>query len=162
MVRGGLTPRNRRVQTRCCSMKRLPLEKRFRDVSGFWSCLIRCALVSGLLGITAFADDGPAITDVTVAFIANHGPQLTIIGSGFGTLKPTVTIDKLTLSVSTYTDTNVVAELAPSVNLPPGSYTVTLRNTTKKAGDPKGSTTFIVTLGAVGAMGPAGPAGSAA
>src|SRR5438105_6532290 len=133
-----------------------------KTACGFWFRLIRCALVCGLLGITAFADEGPIITDVAVAFIPNDGPQLTIIGSGFGTVKPTVTIDKFTLSVSTYTDTNIVAELAPSLNLPPGSYTVTLVNTTKKAGDPKGSTTFIVTLGAVGAMGPAGPAGSAA
>src|SRR5256885_1706428 len=105
-------------------MKHLTLDK-----------LFRCALVCGLLGISAFADDAPAITDVTVALIPNHGPQLTIVGSGFGTVKPIVTIDKFTLSVSTYTDKSVVAELAPSLNLPPGSYTVALVNTTKKSED---------------------------
>lgn len=101
----------------------------------------------------------PAIDHVELAYPANHGPQLTIVGSGFGTVVPLVTIDNLGCAVLSYTQTVVVAEIPTSINLPPGTYTLALTSTS--ANGKKNSSTFALALGAVGPAGPVGPAGAA-
>jgi hypothetical protein len=78
--------------------------------------------------------------------------QLTINGSNFGTA-PTVTLGSSPATVVSSTATTVIVTL-PS-NLNPGSYGLTLTNTsTGQAGS------FVVTIGAVGPVGPTGPPGA--
>lgn len=93
----------------------------------------------------------PTVVTTTVDYTTN---LITIIGSNFGTTKPVVTLDSLTLAVNTYTDTNVVAVLPLTIK--PGSYTLQLTNTSiNKSGG------FDTTIGAVGPMGPQGVPGAA-
>jgi hypothetical protein len=76
--------------------------------------------------------------------------QLTITGSGFGTA-PTVQLNAASATVVSSTATTAVVTLP---NLNPGSYGLTLTNsTTGQIG------TFVVTIGAVGPAGPAGAMG---
>jgi len=69
--------------------------------------------------------------------------QITITGQNFGTLKPTVWLNNVPLSVNLFTDTAVTPFLP--ANIAPGSYLLVLSNTkTRLFGF------FVTTLGAVG------------
>ena len=113
-------------------------------------------VIGALMAGSAFAQ--PAIDNVSVNNLP-AGPQLTINGSGFGTVTPSVTVDSFGFAISSFTQTVVVASAPPNVNLPPGTYTLTLTNNSTNG--TKRSITFSLTLGAVGPAGPTGATGPA-
>ena len=78
--------------------------------------------------------------------------RIAIAGETLGATMPVVTLDDRPLTVVTFGDRLVVAEVPADVS--PGSYKLLLTNTTTRK---KGS--FITTIGAVGPQGPAGPQG---
>lgn len=105
-------------------------------------CLLAFAICMPVL-----ANAKPIIDSATPNYGAN---QLTILGSGFGTLTPTVAIDGKSATVVSHSPTQIVVDF-PS-GIASGSYllTVTVSGAT-------GS--FDLTLGAAGPQGPQGPAG---
>ena len=132
---------------------------------------LACAALSV---IPVMAQSPPAITSA-VANLAVTPSTLTINGTNFGTAAPTVTLAGTPLSLLSYTNTVLVAELPAT--LTPGSYdlSVSIPATnpggilTANIGDqevvspapPRKSAigTFLVTIGTVGPEGPTGPAG---
>lgn len=96
----------------------------------------------------------PAITSVTVTF-STTPPQITINGSAFGsTKKPRVSLAGVVLTVSTYSDTAILAQAAGSLAV--GSYQLTVTNTVSLQ-----STVFTMAVGSTGPAGPIGPSGPA-
>src|ERR1700730_14889833 len=70
-----------------------------------------------------FADEDPSFTlmaSIQATTVDTAHQQITIAGKGFGTAKPTVSIDNIPLNVISYTDTAITAFLPP--NLASGSY----------------------------------------
>src|SRR6266446_2591133 len=115
-----------------------------RVVLSFLGCLMLVA--------SSFATSAP----VVISALPNPAlTQLTVVGSGFSpnSTTPTVSLGDVALSLSSFTDTQIVAIL-PS-NEPAGSYSLSV---TETSGGLK-TTTFGVTIGAVGATGPQGPIG---
>ena len=83
------------------------------------------------------------------AAVPNYGTmQLTITGTAFGTAKPTVELDGTALTVTSYSQTQIVTNLPASS----GSFVLSV-----KAGSATG--TFDLTLGVAGPQGPQGPQG---
>jgi hypothetical protein len=127
-------------------------------------------LMFAALPLAAFADEGksegrraPAIDKVTFSFTAgNTNPvKIEIFGHGFGSaLAPTVNIDGAAQPVQSYSDTDVVVNLA-SAHLPAGAYTLTLTNNSRRHedDDERRTARFEVTIGAVGPQGPRGDQG---
>jgi hypothetical protein len=112
--------------------------------------------ILGILGsLPVNAAKEPAINAVTTDYAVSP-PTITITGISFGTIAPTVTIDKLPVTLVTYTQTAVTG-LLPS-NLAPGSYELVLTNNSARLAIPA---TFNATIGAVGPEGPTGPPGTA-
>ncbi len=111
------------------------------------------AIVLVLMGANiAKAQDAPPTTSSPkiLAAVAST-TQITITGQHFGSARPTVTLDGTLLILTSYSNTQVIADL-PS-NQAPGSFLLAL----KTAG---GLTTYFdTTIGAVGAQGPPGPQG---
>src|SRR5690348_16689765 len=69
--------------------------------------------------------------------------QITLSGSSFGTIEPTVTLDGTSLAVNLFTDTQVV-DVVPA-GMPPGSYQLVVTNSQNhQAG------ASVATIGAVG------------
>jgi len=93
----------------------------------------------------------PVVNSGTINYQTN---QITLIGSGFepAKAKPTVTFNGTALTVSTFSNTQVVATLPAS--LTPGTFDLTVTNSQGNAVD------FNMTYGATGPQGPAGPTGS--
>jgi hypothetical protein len=111
------------------------------------------AIVLVLMGATiARAQDAPPTTSSPkiLAAVAST-TQITITGQHFGSARPTVTLDGTALTLTSYSNTQVIADL--SNNQVPGSFLLAL----KTAG---GLTTYFdTTIGPVGAQGPPGPQG---
>jgi hypothetical protein len=109
----------------------------------------------------ASADGEPRI--LAVVPDSSAGPtQLTVMGEDFGTLKPSVALESIPLTVVTFGPTSVSA-LLPT-GLAPGSYLLTLQ----RNGQKQKTAEFHVALGAIGpkgekgdpgVTGPPGPAG---
>jgi collagen triple helix repeat protein/IPT/TIG domain-containing protein len=99
--------------------------------------------------------------ELSTAAVNTATNQITIGGSHFGSLKPSVTLDGLTLVVSSYSDTAVVAFLPNGVE--PGTYRLALTNNSLQGNPDVRTGTLDVTIGAAGpagAQGPAGPQGA--
>jgi len=78
---------------------------------------------------------------------------IAISGQNFGTSKPTVTLDAMTLAVTSFSQTSIQATLP--ISIPPGSYVLTV---VSGNGTP-GSGLVDVTIGTQGPVGPQGPQG---
>lgn len=89
----------------------------------------------------------PVINSVSANFQTG---QITIVGTNFGTVSPTVKIDALTASVVSFSSTSVV------VTIPSGVSTGTYLLTYSQSGT---TLSFDVTLGTAGPQGPQGPQG---
>jgi hypothetical protein len=97
--------------------------------------------------------NAPALSTATVT-ASTQPNQLTIRGIDFGVVLPTVMLDDLSLLVSSYTDTMVVAVLPVSVT--PGTYRLSLINNSLQGNPDVRTGTLDVTIGAVGPIGPQG------
>jgi hypothetical protein len=119
-------------------------------------------------GIQARADDhhdSPFIISAQANFTNN---TLTIVGKNFGRKTPKVYLDATSLTVSSNTDTEIIAVLLPAVQTP-GSYRLVVADPElgwQPAWGCGGNNPqryrlaiFYVTLGAVGPQGPVGPVG---
>jgi hypothetical protein len=114
-------------------------------------------VIMGLLGsllfaVSMFATSAPVVISASADSALT---QLTIVGSGFSPSNstPTVSLGNVSLSLASFTDTQIVATLP--TNEPAGSYSLSV---TETFGGLK-TTTFGVTIGAVGPAGPQGPIG---
>lgn len=103
-----------------------------------------------LLSLTALAQN-PIITSATTDSTTNP-TQLTLNGRNFGLNQPAVRLQGTPLTLISYTDTQVVAQLP--ANLPPGSYLVNLSRYQQLV-----AAAFDVTIGAAGPHGPKGDQG---
>ena len=131
-------------------------------ISGRWLLRAPVVLLTVFVSVTLLADEAPppAISEITVAYLPNHGPQLTIKGKGFSIAKPSVFVDGFPVNVIAYTVTTVLGEIPASANLLPGDYLLTLVNSgTKNETQETSTARFTVTLGAVGPQGAPGPIG---
>lgn len=92
----------------------------------------------------------PVILSTVVNTITN---QISIVGSSFspGGLPPTVLFDNTTLSVVSFTNQTVLANLLGGAKA--GSYRLSLTNSSNA------TAVFTLTLGAIGPAGPEGPTG---
>jgi hypothetical protein len=84
---------------------------------------------------------------------------ITIDGIHFGTAIPTVTMNGIPLSVSSSTNTMVLANLPSSITSNPGTYLLKLVNNSETEDEQLRSVKFEVAVGATGPTGPAGPMG---
>lgn len=105
-----------------------------------------------LLSASLFATTAPDIINTS---IDSGVTQLTIHGSGFSPTNaaPTVVLGFDTLTVTSFTDTLIVANIP--ANEPSGSYELSVTD----AGSGAKTTTFGVAIGTVGLTGPQGPQG---
>jgi hypothetical protein len=107
-------------------------------------------------GLNAQQQNAPELS--TASVITSTQPnQLSIRGSNFGTVRPTVMLDNFALSVSSNTDTTVVAYLP--ANATPGTYRLALINNSLDGNPSVRTGTLDVTIGGAGPVGPQGPAG---
>jgi hypothetical protein len=92
----------------------------------------------------------PAVNSGTINYSTS---QITLTGSGFepNKAKPTVAFNGSALTISTFSNTQVVATLP--TGLTPGTFDLTVTNSQGNSVD------FNMTYGATGPQGPAGPAG---
>jgi len=103
------------------------------------------------------ADDAPP----PVIFNARiDASTITINGIGFGEAIPTVTMDGIPLSVSSSTDTTVVATLPSEITSNPGTYLLKLINNSPAEDEQLQAVKFEVAVGQQGPQGPAGPPGA--
>lgn len=93
----------------------------------------------------------PAVNSGAINYSNN---QITLTGTGFepARTKPIVTFNGVALTVSTFSNTQIVASLP--VGLTPGTFDLTVTNSTG------GTVDFNMTYGATGAQGPMGPVGA--
>jgi hypothetical protein len=115
------------------------------------------ALLAG--GFVSRADDphhAPVIVSAQANFVTN---TLTISGNNFGTAAPTVILDATKLTVTSNTNTQIVANLPAGIM--PGSYHLTVAKAERHhdEDDRDDVAKLDVTLGAVGPQGPQGPQG---
>lgn len=98
----------------------------------------------------------PVIMSAQANFVTN---TLTIAGNNFGTALPTVTLDATKLTVTSNTNTQIVANLPAGII--PGSYHLTVARAEQhhEDEDKDDVAKLDVTLGAVGPQGPQGPQG---
>ena len=90
----------------------------------------------------------PVIISAEPTYTTNP-PQLIIAGANFGTVKPGVTINGLSATVVTFTETQVVVQIPAPVYTVPGTYYLSLT-----VDQSISTATFDITLGAVGPHGP--------
>src|SRR5688572_15530651 len=101
----------------------------------------------------------PAISRVEVVYNGQTPQTLNIFGSNFGTPPPIITegtkvsLDGTELTVISFNDTMITANMTPERTFGPGTYLLRVIKTDGKNG------TFDVTLGAQGPEGPQGPQG---
>ncbi len=118
---------------------------------------MRPKMIAALLLLAPCFGFGAAIPILTVnSTTINYGTnQITIAGSCFLALNkaPTVLFKASTLSVKSYTNTQIVAALP--ANTPAGSYGMVVTNGLGEIFP------FVTTYGAAGPQGPVGPAGPA-
>jgi hypothetical protein len=124
----------------------------------WWRALVGCALLSATIPV-AFADelDAKPVVFAVVADSAVNPAQLTISGKNLAraNAKPSVTLDDLPVSVSSFSRTDVVASVP--AGLKPGSYLLTL----EPGGRDERVAKFDVALGAIGPKGDPGAPGPA-
>jgi len=119
------------------------------------------ALAIGLMSSQLLVADGgsaPAIVSATES-LTTH--QLTIAGSGFGTI-PLVSLNGVPVTVLFASDTQIVVVVPASLDSIPGTYLLKVSNPNNGTDDsnPNRSGTFDAWLGgSIGPQGPAGPAG---
>ena len=111
---------------------------------------IALTIVLSALMVTPAMAQLAMITDATVNYTTG---LITVIGTGFEGTSGTVTLGKTSLTVSSWSTTQIVAKLPSGVV--PGSYWMTV---TPKIGIPG---MLAVTLGTTGPVGPVGPTGAA-
>ena len=119
---------------------------------------VAALFIAGVLSQLANAQDAsapvvPVIDSSSVSFAVSP-PQMTVKGTGFGAVAPTVSLDALPLALLSHTPTVVVATLP--VGITPGSYLLQVTNNSA-TGHP--SVLFEATVGATGPTGPTGPQG---
>ena len=123
---------------------------------------MRQALILGLCLTGCFhavqAQDGntvvaPVIDSAVANFTTN---EMTIKGSAFGTVLPSVKLDGMVATVISHTVTMVVCHMPSGIT--PGSYLLQLTNNSPS---PALSVFFAATIGATGPAGPTGPQGPA-
>ena len=114
-------------------------------------CLAGCFQVAQAQDSDAGSTPVPVITSAVTNFTTG---QMTIRGSAFGTVVPSVKLDGMVATVISHTVTMVVCNL-PS-GIAPGSYLLQLTNT---SASPALSVFFAATIGATGPAGPTGPHG---
>jgi len=88
---------------------------------------------------------------ITAAQASVADSQLVITGTGFGNSRPTVTIPNSQLTVTTFSDKQIVAVLPAGLN---GSYLITVTNNSSHL-----LGLFVVTVGTTGQAGQPGPSG---
>ncbi len=105
-------------------------------------------LFAPLIAVSASA--APTVQSGIINYLTN---QITLTGTNFepGKVKPTMLFNGATLTVASFSNTQVVATLPTGIT--PGTFNLTLTNS---AGN---SVEFDMTYGAVGPQGPAGAAG---
>ena len=110
------------------------------------SVLISAVSVSAL-------EDQPSIISVQVSFVDPGYPDglLFVSGTGFGATTPVVTLGEFALAVLTSTETDITAELPPS--LAPATYLLVVTNAHPSAK----SDSADVTIGTHGPPGSEGP-----
>jgi hypothetical protein len=103
------------------------------------------------------ADDAPppVIYDARI-----DASTITINGIQFGEAIPTVTMDGIPLTVSSSTDTTVVATLPSAITSNPGTYLLKLINNSPAEDEQLRAVKFEVAVGQQGPQGPAGPPGA--
>ncbi len=146
---GSITRRNCRMVTN---------ESKFRK-KRFSSGRVVCFLAISCLGVPSLSADGVGIPVITAVSESEHPPQLTIMGSNFGTVQPSVTLNGLPVSVMSYTNTLVVVTLPASIESAPGTYLLSLTNNSDVKVQLLNTGVFVVAIGETGPAGPAGPAG---
>ena len=115
------------------------------------TCLLAVLCVAGSRSSAQDATSHPPTIVSATADFAVQPPQLTITGTYFGSSKPTVNLDGLPLSVTTFTATNIVAQL--SANQAAGSFLLQVKTASGQLA------AFDATLGTTGPQGVAGPQG---
>jgi hypothetical protein len=88
-----------------------------------------------------------------------NASTITINGIRFGTAIPTVTMNGIPLSVSSSTNTTVVASLPSAITSNPGTYLLKLVNNSEREDEQLRAVRFEVAVGTIGPAGPAGPMG---
>ena len=88
---------------------------------------------------------------ITAAKADVAGKQVVISGSAFGSTQPAVSLAGTQLTVSTFTEKQIVAVLPDGLN---GDYLLTVTNSSTHLYG-----VFVVTVGATGPVGPRGPPG---
>jgi hypothetical protein len=111
------------------------------------------ALLTMLFTVSALPVKAQLFSVISTTTVDSGTNSITIAGSGFNTrVKPVVTLGGKTLTVSSYSNTSIVASLG-SITAP-GTYLLTVTSGFDFAA-------ADVTLGAVGPQGPIGPQGPA-
>lgn len=113
----------------------------------------KLSLLFALLSAPLFAiaaSNTPVVQNGTINYLSN---QITLVGSSFepGKTAPTVLFNGQALTVTSFSNTQIVATL-PSA-LPPGTFNLTVTNSSGN------SVVFDMTYGATGPQGPVGAAG---
>jgi hypothetical protein len=101
------------------------------------------------------AGASPLTISSALANLAVSPTQLTITGNNFGTVTPLVTLGGVALTVTSFSNTSIVASLPAALALGT-SYPLTVTS----ASQARSSATFDVTLGITGSQGDAGPQGA--
>jgi Collagen triple helix repeat (20 copies) len=114
-------------------------------------CLAGCFQAAEAQDSDAGSTAVPVITSAVTNFTTG---QMTIRGSAFGTVLPSVKLDGMVATVVSHTVTMVVCNLPSGIG--PGSYLLQLTNNSP---NPALSVFFAATMGATGPAGPTGPHG---
>ena len=112
---------------------------------------IASLLLFAFFSLPALAATTPLVDSGTINYTTN---QITLTGTGFepAKAKPTVSFNGIALTVSTFSNTQIVATLPAA--MVPGTFDLTVTNSQGNTVD------FNMTYGAAGPQGPAGPAGA--
>jgi hypothetical protein len=121
-------------------------------------CLVErnvAAIAQAAVMLTATAAYAAGVPVIFSAVPNYPASQIAIGGQNFSPtgLAPTVRLGKSTLTLASFGNLSIVANLPAS--FAPASYRLTVTNSNQQAGS------LIVVLGAVGASGPQGPRGAA-
>lgn len=122
----------------------------------FTVCLAGCLQLAQAQEVDGGAGATPVISSATANFSTNPA-QLTIKGTAFGTLPPTIKLDgSMVCAVVSHSPTMAVCHLPAGIAQ--GTYFLQLTNNSL---NPPVTATFDVAIGAVGPTGPTGPQGPA-
>jgi hypothetical protein len=122
--------------------------------------MLGVTLVLGLSTLVVLAQSSYPRIASAVPNYSTSPHKLTIVGSGFGTTKPQVTISQAGALVLSYNANIVVVQIPSVIDAIPGSYHLTLTTGTMGTSNEPETADIDVTLGAVGPTGPAGLPGA--